>query len=250
MASAAVSCAAVRVCSLAQSSSSYSYQPRKPSPGVVAALHTQQAQAPSCAVTDNGSTSSVISVSLETVSRRAALAALVSAAAAAAASDSRFSPVARAAPGGLPTVNEDEIKICGALCEDEIANLPIITTSSGLQFRDIAVGSGPSPPVGFQVSANCVAMLPTGRVFDSSIEKKMPYIFRIGAGQVIAGLDEGIQTMKVGGVRRLYIPGDLAFPKGLSAAAGRPRVAPKSPVVFDVELLYIPGLDDLEEDEE
>lgn len=49
--------------------------------------------------------------------------------------------------------------------------------------------------------------------------------------------------MKVGGIRRLFIPGDLAFPKGLSAAAGRPRVPPSSPVIFDVQLLYIPGFE-------
>lgn len=47
------------------------------------------------------------------------------------------------------------------------------------------------------------------------------FVARVGAGQVIAGLDEGIQTMKVGGIRRLYIPGNMAFPKGLKAAAGR-----------------------------
>jgi peptidylprolyl isomerase len=49
--------------------------------------------------------------------------------------------------------------------------------------------------------------------------------------------------MKVGGVRRVFVPGPLAFPKGLSAAAGRARVPPASPVVFDVQLLYIPGFD-------
>lgn len=54
--------------------------------------------------------------------------------------------------------------------------------------------------------------------------------------------------MKTGGIRRLYIPGELAFPKGLPSAAGRPRVAPSSPVIFDVQLLYIPGLTDPEEE--
>ena len=58
-----------------------------------------------------------------------------------------------------------------------------------------------------------------------------------------AGLDEGILTMRSGGIRRLYIPGELAFPKGLASAPGRPRISPFSPVVFDVKLIYIPGLE-------
>ena len=60
---------------------------------------------------------------------------------------------------------------------------------------------------------------------------------------MIKGLDEGILTMKTGGKRRIYIPGPLAFPKGLTSAPGRPRVAANSPVVFDVSLEYIPGLE-------
>ncbi|KAI3459807.1 hypothetical protein Pfo_016470 [Paulownia fortunei] len=124
--------------------------------------------------------------------------------------------------------------------------VPMITTESGLQYKDIKVGGGPSPPVGFQVAANYVAMVPSGQIFDSSLEKGQLYIFRVGSGQVIKGLDEGILSMKVGGKRRLYIPGPLAFPKGLTSAPGRPRVAANSPVVFDVSLEYIPGLEDEE----
>ncbi|GER34148.1 peptidyl-prolyl cis-trans isomerase [Striga asiatica] len=122
--------------------------------------------------------------------------------------------------------------------------VPMVTTESGLQYKDINVGNGPSPPVGFQVAANYVAMVPSGQIFDSSLEKGQLYIFRVGSGQVIKGLDEGILSMKVGGKRRLYIPGPLAFPKGLASAPGRPRVAANSPVVFDVSLEYIPGLED------
>ncbi|KAI5073555.1 hypothetical protein GOP47_0011568 [Adiantum capillus-veneris] len=124
-------------------------------------------------------------------------------------------------------------KLCDDACEKELENIPMVSTASGLQYKDIKIGSGPSPPIGYQVAANYVAMDPSGRVFDSSLEKGVPYIFRVGAGQVIKGLDEGILTMKVGGKRRLYIPGPLAFPKGLPAAAGRPRVLPSSPVMFD-----------------
>ncbi|KAM0012661.1 putative peptidylprolyl isomerase [Helianthus debilis subsp. tardiflorus] len=146
---------------------------------------------------------------------------------------------------GLPP--QEIPRLCDDSCEKELENVPMVTTESGLQYKDIKVGSGPSPPVGYQVAANYVAMVPTGQVFDSSLEKRQVYIFRVGSGQVVKGLDEGILSMKVGGKRRLYVPGSLAFPKGLTSAPGRPRVAPNSPVIFDVSLEYIPGLDDDEE---
>ncbi|EXB55188.1 Peptidyl-prolyl cis-trans isomerase FKBP16-3 [Morus notabilis] len=142
---------------------------------------------------------------------------------------------------GLPP--EQKPRLCDDACEKELENVPTVTTESGLRYKDIKVGEGPSPPVGFQVAANYVAMVPSGQIFDSSLEKGRPYIFRVGSGQVIKGLDEGMLSMKTGGKRRLYIPGSLAFPKGLTSAPGRPRVAPNSPVVFDVSLEYIPGLE-------
>ncbi|CAH9141403.1 unnamed protein product [Cuscuta epithymum] len=145
---------------------------------------------------------------------------------------------------GLPP--EEKPKLCDQSCEKELENVPMVTTESGLQYKDIKVGRGPSPPIGFQVAANYVAMVPSGQIFDSSLEKRQVYIFRVGSGQVIKGLDEGILSMKVGGKRRLYIPGPLAFPKGLTSAPGRPRVPPSSPVIFDVSLEYIPGLEDEE----
>ncbi|KAF7101316.1 hypothetical protein CFC21_102686 [Triticum aestivum] len=113
-----------------------------------------------------------------------------------------------AVAGGLPP--EEKPKLCDAACEAELENLPMVTTESGLQYKDIKVGQGPSPPIGFQVAANCIAMVPNGQIFDSSLEKGQPYIFRVGAGQVIKGLDEGILSMKVGGLRRLYIPGQVS----------------------------------------
>jgi peptidylprolyl isomerase len=71
----------------------------------------------------------------------------------------------------------------------------------------------------------------------------------VGAGQVIPGLDEGIRSMQPGGLRRLFVPGDLAFPKNLKAAPGRPAIPAFTPVIFDVQLLYIPGLEFDEADE-
>uniref|UniRef100_A0A0F7CZ28 peptidylprolyl isomerase n=1 Tax=Francoa sonchifolia TaxID=23250 RepID=A0A0F7CZ28_9ROSI len=147
---------------------------------------------------------------------------------------------------GLPP--EDKPRLCDDDCEKELENVPMVTTESGLQYKDIKVGTGPNPPIGFQVAANYVAMVPSGQIFDSSLEKGQLYIFRVGSGQVIKGLDEGILSMKAGGKRRIYVPGPLAFPKGLTSAPGRPRVGPNSAVIFDVSLEYIPGLEMDEEE--
>ena len=141
---------------------------------------------------------------------------------------------------------DDPAKLCDDACLAKLADAPRVKTESGLEYQDVIVGTGAYPPPGYQVTVNYVAMTPQYKIFDSSVEKKMPYDIRVGAGQVIPGLDEGLKTMKVGGLRRMYIPGDLAFPKGLASAAGRPRVPPKSAVVFDVQLLRVPGLDDEE----
>lgn len=149
-------------------------------------------------------------------------------------------------PGARAAGTTDISPLCDATCQSALDSAERTRLPSGLEYQDITLGKGPSPPVGFQVVCHYVAMTPTGRIFQSSLEKGTPFDLRVGAGQVIPGLDEGLLTMKVGGVRRLYIPGSLAFPKGLKAAAGRPSVPPNSPVMFDVQLLYIPGLDDEE----
>lgn len=133
--------------------------------------------------------------------------------------------------------------LCDDACAAELARTERVTTASGLAFQDIKVGQGPAPPVGYQVVVHYIAMTPEGRVISNSLESGTPYDIRVGAGMVVAGLDEGLKTMRVGGIRRVYVPGNLAFPKGLPAGPGRPRVPPSSPVVFDVQLLYIPGLD-------
>ncbi|KAG2453426.1 hypothetical protein HYH02_001649 [Chlamydomonas schloesseri] len=148
-------------------------------------------------------------------------------------------------PGAIAaSLPPQDIKvICDAECSAKLESVPEVSLPSGLKYKDIVVGSGPTPPVGFQVVAHYVAMTPNLRVFDSSLDKGKPYDIRVGAGQVIKGLDDGLLDMKAGGIRRLYIPGDMAFPKGLKAAPGRPAVPPASPVVFDVQLLYIPGLE-------
>ena len=157
-----------------------------------------------------------------------------------------LSPTSAAlAANGLP---DEEVKVlCDADCVKSLDSIEMVTTPSGLQYKDIVVGDGEMPPIGFQVVADYVAMNEKGLIFDNSVEKGKPNDIRLTgdpeSATVIAGLDEGLLSMRSGGLRRLYIPGDLAFPKGLASAPGRPKIAPNSPVIFDVKLLYIPGLD-------
>mmetsp|Transcript_13260 Transcript_13260/g.48284 ORF Transcript_13260/g.48284 Transcript_13260/m.48284 type:complete len:246 (-) Transcript_13260:390-1127(-) len=139
----------------------------------------------------------------------------------------------------------DHAVLCDAACSESLGETAKKSTDSGLQYQDIKVGRGPNPEAGFQVTINTVGYNLDGVIFDSSLDRGEPIDIRIGVeeGILIPGLDEGIRTMKLGGVRRLYIPGELAFPNGLASAPGRPRIPPSTPVVFDVELVDIPGFD-------
>ena len=113
------------------------------------------------------------------------------------------------------------------------------TTPSGLQYNDLKVGSGASPRQGDAVTVNYTGWLTNGKVFDSSVGPgKSPFTFQLGMGRVIAGWDEGVASMKVGGKRHLIIPSNLAYK---DQAVGGGLIPPNSTLVFDVELLGING---------
>lgn len=110
---------------------------------------------------------------------------------------------------------------------------PTITTASGLQLIDYAKGSGAQPARGQIVSVHYTGWLSDGVKFDSSRDRGAPFEFRLGAGQVIAGWDEGVASMQVGGKRKLIIPGELAYgPHGMGDI-----IPPNATLTFDVELL-------------
>ena len=109
------------------------------------------------------------------------------------------------------------------------------TTASGLKFIDIQEGTGASPQQGQTIAVHYTGWLEDGTKFDSSLDRGQPIEFALGTGRVIAGWDEGLATMKVGGKRRLIIPPDLAY-----GPSGRPPVIPpNATLTFDVELLAI-----------
>jgi hypothetical protein len=112
-----------------------------------------------------------------------------------------------------------------------------VTTPSGLQYRDLVVGSGPVPETGQLVTAHYTGRLLDGTVFDTSLQEgRGPFEFVLGFGQVIAGWDEGFSTMQVGGRRILVIPPELAY--GDFPPPGS-LIPPGATLVFDVELLAI-----------
>ena len=112
----------------------------------------------------------------------------------------------------------------------------MVTTASGLKYIDEKVGSGASPTKGKKVKVHYTGTLASnGQKFDSSVDRGQPFEFVIGVKQVIAGWDEGVMTMKVGGKRKLMIPAVLGY--GSRGAGG--VIPPNADLNFDVELLGV-----------
>jgi FKBP-type peptidyl-prolyl cis-trans isomerase FkpA len=111
----------------------------------------------------------------------------------------------------------------------------IIMTSSGLKYQDIKEGTGTAATKGDTVDVHYTGWLKDGKKFDSSKDRGQAFSFTLGAGRVIKGWDEGVQGMKVGGVRKLIIPPDLGY--GAKGAGG--VIPPNAELTFEVELLKI-----------
>ena len=109
------------------------------------------------------------------------------------------------------------------------------TTPSGLQFEDTTAGSGEEAKPGQRVKVHYTGWLTDGSKFDSSKDRNDPFVFGLGQRQVIAGWDEGVQGMKVGGKRKLTIPPALGY--GARGAGG--VIPPNATLVFEVELLGV-----------
>jgi peptidylprolyl isomerase len=113
------------------------------------------------------------------------------------------------------------------------------TTSSGLQYIDTVVGTGAAPQTGQTCVMHYTGWLYNdgikGKKFDSSVDRGDPFEFPLGQKRVIAGWDEGVASMKIGGKRTLIIPAALGY--GARGAGG--VIPPNATLMFDVELLGV-----------
>jgi FKBP-type peptidyl-prolyl cis-trans isomerase len=115
-----------------------------------------------------------------------------------------------------------------------------VTTPSGLKYIDHKVGTGDEAKRGNTVEVHYTGWLydkaeTRGKKFDSSVDRGAPFSFKLGAGNVIKGWDEGVQGMKVGGKRELIIPAALGY--GDRGAGG--VIPPGATLDFEVELLKV-----------
>jgi FKBP-type peptidyl-prolyl cis-trans isomerase len=106
--------------------------------------------------------------------------------------------------------------------------------NSSLVTEDLVIGDGATAEVGSELTVHYVGILTDGTQFDSSVTRGQPFSFTLGAGQVIAGWDQGLVGMKEGGRRILIIPGELGYgPRGTTG------IPPNSTLIFEVLLLDV-----------
>jgi FKBP-type peptidyl-prolyl cis-trans isomerase len=119
---------------------------------------------------------------------------------------------------------------CGGDGATSPADLP------SLVVLDVVVGSGPVAEVGDVATVHYAGRFTDGTQFDSSYDRGEPLVFTVGAGRVIAGWDQGVPGMRVGGTRRLTVPPHLAY-----GSTGRGAIPPNATLTFDIELLELAG---------
>lgn len=106
---------------------------------------------------------------------------------------------------------------------------------SKLVIEDLQVGTGAEAVAGKIVRVHYTGTLESGKKFDSSRDRGEPFSFKLGAGMVIKGWDQGVAGMKVGGRRKLTIPSELGYgDRGFPGA-----IPPRATLIFDVELVGV-----------
>jgi peptidylprolyl isomerase len=135
------------------------------------------------------------------------------------------------------TLASCETKLVNATGRDpvDVADSDYVTTSTGLKYYDIRAGTGTTAQVGETAVVHYTGWLQNGGLeFDSTRDSNVPFRFVVGVGEVIDGWEEGVATMKVGGVRQLVVPATLAY-----GTQSRGPIPPNSILIFEVELVAL-----------
>ncbi len=119
--------------------------------------------------------------------------------------------------------------------EEQTMDNEYITTDSGLQYIVLQEGSGTPAQPGDNVEVHYTGWLMDGKKFDSSVDRGKPFAFKLGAGKVIKGWDEGVAGMKPGEKRMLILKPELAY--GKRGAGG--IIPPNATLKFEVELIRV-----------
>lgn len=113
--------------------------------------------------------------------------------------------------------------------------------NSGVTYEVVKEGKGAKPEIGELIAIRFAAFC-DGRKIDDIFDTPEPYYTRLGSGGLLKGVESTLPNMKLGDRWKLTIPGELAFgPKGRPASAGKPRIPGNAEIVFDVEVVGLPG---------
>lgn len=140
----------------------------------------------------------------------------------------------RVPPNSTLLMEVELVEVKPLLLPTEVSEADFTTTDSGLRYYDIVVGDGEEAVTGSNVTVNYTGWLTDNTKFDSSLDSGFPFPFTLGSQQVIQGWDEGVAGMRVGGIRQLVIPSELAY-----GEFGAGIIPPNATLIFEVELLDV-----------
>jgi len=141
----------------------------------------------------------------------------------------------------LPKENSEETVPLTKVEETPSKTIETVTLANGVSYDIEKKGKGPKPERGELAAIRFSAFAGKNKI-DDIFETQEPYYTRIGSGAMLKGVEDTLPLMRVGDRWKLTIPGKLAFgPKGRPASAGKPRIPGDATIIFDVEMVGLPG---------